>query len=284
MSETLLDIAQATSRTPLGRRHQHALRRGAVRQPKPIPFDAFERERYPEPALGLARDFFVGLARGEYGAIAQFSLLSTALTLNGAPLDLILAATHASSDEARHTEYCLKMAEVSGQPTPIQLARATLDAGLPATLELEDVDLAMLRYVAVSETLATALLTACRNQASDPVVRALLTALVADEVHHARLGWYYAAYRSPAWSQAERQRLADQMAEVVVGLEQEFWQGRDAPCGFEEPARALGLLDSVTQRAVINEVMESEILPALDALGFNSSKAWQLRPTPAPCD
>jgi hypothetical protein len=274
----MLDIDQTRSSTPLGRRHQRELRRGAIRHQKPIPFEAFEKSRYAEPALSLARELFIGLARGEYGAIAQFASLSTGLTLHAAPLELILGATRASSDEARHTDYCLKMAELCGNAAPVQLSRASLEANVPASLTLAELDLAMLANCAVAETLATALLTACRNQASDPVARAFMTALVADEVHHARLGWYYAAYRSASWTQPERQRLADRMAETVVGLEREFWMGRDAPPGFEAQARALGVLDSETQRAVIRDAAEREILPALDALGFNSSLAWQLRP------
>ena len=280
MNQAMLDIAQASSQTPFGRRHQRELRRGAIRHPKPIPFEAFDRSRYAEPALCLARELFVGLARGEYGAIVQFARLSTGLTLHAAPLELILGAARASSDEARHTEYCLKMAAICGNAAPVQLSRAALDASLPALLTLEELDLAMLRDCAVAETLATALLTACRKQARDPVARAFMTALVADEVHHARLGWYYAAYRAPSWTHAERQRLADRMAEVVVGLEQEFWMGRDAPPGLEAAARALGVLDSETQRSVVRDVAEQEILPALDALGFNSSQAWRLRPRP----
>lgn len=135
----------------------------------------------------------------------------------------------------------------------------------------------MLKYAAVGETLAAALLTQCRRQASDPVTRALFTSLVADEVHHARLGWYFAAHRSREWQLSERQRLADRVAEFVIDIEREFWTGSDAPAAAAPAARALGVLDSGTQRAVIADVMNEEIVPALDALGLGGSHAWAAR-------
>src|SRR5205823_6464002 len=89
--------------------------------------------------------------------------------------------------------------------------------------------------------------------------------------------WYYAAHRTPSWTLAERQQLADRVAERIVGIEEEFWMGRDAPSRAAASARALGILDSKTQRAVIRDAMENEVVPALDALGFGGSQVWAMR-------
>jgi hypothetical protein len=242
-----------------------------------IPFASFRAADYSASALALAHELYAGLAFGEHTAIALFAQLSIGLTVSRAPFELTLAATQASSDETRHAEYCAEMAALCG-PRPSFASAEEIAKSLSDPFSLEALDLSMLKYAAVSETLAVALLSACRKRATDPVARALLNTLVADEVHHARLGWYYAAYRAPNWSLAERQRLADAMAEVVVGLEAEFYWGRDAAPGSELDARALGVLDTETQRRIVGEVMVQEILPGLDALGFNCSRAWELRP------
>jgi hypothetical protein len=100
---------------------------------------------------------------------------------------------------------------------------------------------------------------------------------VADEVHHARLGWYYLAWRSPQWTRAQRQRVADRVGDLVVSIERRFWRGRDAPKAARTAARALGVLESVGQRAAVRAVMEDEIVPALDAIGLGTSHAWRIR-------
>jgi hypothetical protein len=142
---------------------------------------------------------------------------------------------------------------------------------------VEEVDHFLLKYSAVGETLAAALLTECRSHASDPVAHAMYTSITGDEVHHARLGWYYFSWRAPRWTAAERQRLANRIAEFVVDIEAEFWTGRDAPRGHEAAALALGVLDTARQREAIARVMEDEIVPGLEALGLGGSHMWKAR-------
>jgi hypothetical protein len=115
------------------------------------------------------------------------------------------------------------------------------------------------------------------TRAKDRTLRALFAAIVADEVHHARVGWYYLAWRAPQWSQAERQRVADYVGRAVVSVEKRFWQGRDAAPSARRAARALGVLESEGQRDAVREIMENEIVPGLDALGLGASHAWRMR-------
>jgi hypothetical protein len=60
-------------------------------------------------------------------------------------------------------------------------------------------------------------------------------------------------------------------------LEREFWIGRDAPRASADAARELGVLDSARQREAIRDVMETEIIPGLDALGLSGSASWAAR-------
>ena len=148
---------------------------------------------------------------------------------------------------------------------------------IPSALDIERLDFLMLKYTAVGETLAAALLTESRRRASDPLLRALFTSIVSDEVHHARLGWYYVQYRAERWSPAERLRLAGKVAEFMAGIEQDFAHGSDASPAAAAAAKALGLLDSATQCQAVADVMNEEIVPALDNLGLSGSAAWAER-------
>jgi hypothetical protein len=272
-------VRRILSDTPLAAQHDRTLRGDLTRTHKPIAWQEFERSRYPDAALALAENLFTKLAGGEYSAVALFSQITSALALTQAPIDFVAVSARVSSDEIRHADYCLRMAGLcAGHDVQLELSPAALASDVPSALDLASLDFLMLKYAAVGETLAAALLTECRRRASDPVCRALFTSIVSDEVHHARLGWCYAAYRAPRWSHDERQRLADRVAEFVLGIEREFWRGRDAPAAAADAARALGVLDSETQRGAIADVMQSEILPGLDALGLGGSATWAIRP------
>jgi len=273
-----VSIRLGSSGTPLERRHELVAAGRATRRRVTIPFTSFDRARYPTPALALAVSAQRALALGEYGAVHLFARLASGVSLNAAPLDLVLAAASVPADEARHSELALRMAEqFSGEPAEVRLDRAGVPKSAWTPMEIEEVDMAMIEICAIGETLAAALLAACRDIARDPVPRALFTSLTGDEVHHARLGWYYLAWRAPQWSRTERQRAADRAGAMIAQVERGFWKGRDAPPGSRRAARALGVLDSPTQRRVIRSIMEDEIVPGLDALGLGASHAWRVR-------
>ncbi|HEY4104260.1 MAG TPA: ferritin-like domain-containing protein [Polyangiaceae bacterium] len=271
-------LTRQLSQTPLAEVHDDAIRGAVARNARPIPWQDFERARYPEEALGLARDFFVKLAAGEYSAVALFAQITSALALTEAPIDFVAASARVSSDEIRHADYCLRMASLcQGSDVTISVPVATLATDIPSALDIEELDYLVLKYAAVGETLAAALLTECRRRATDPVLRALFTSIASDEVHHARLGWFYAKHRAERWSPETRARLTARVAEFVRGIEVEFAHGRDAPAHASDAARALGVLDSLTQRQAIAELMDAEIIPALDAIGLDGSGAWAAR-------
>ncbi|HWZ93409.1 MAG TPA: ferritin-like domain-containing protein [Polyangiaceae bacterium] len=273
-----VSLTRVLSDTPLASVHDDAIRGASGRNSRPIPWSEFERSRYPEEALSLARDLFVKLAAGEYSAVALFAQITSSLALTQAPIDFVAASARVSSDEIRHADYCLRMAGLcQGSAVTVSVPAAALASDIPHALDVEELDFLMLKYAAVGETLAAALLTECRRSATDPVLRALFTSIVSDEVHHARLGWYYAKYRAELWVPEARERLAQRVAEFVIGIEVEFSRGRDAPRHASDGARALGVLDSATQREVIADVMNTEIVPALDAVGLSGSQAWAQR-------
>lgn len=264
--------------TPLARQHRRELEKGPTRRLRPIPWTKFRRDAYPAPALALAEHEMSSLAIGEYTAVDQFARVASALTLNGAPLDLVACAARIPSDEVRHADYALRFASMlAGHELTLPLTPPPYLRNFEKPVSLEQLDVLMVELPTIGETLAAALLTACAERAVDPVARGVLSSILSDEVHHLRLGWYYFAWRAPQWSRADQQRVADFAASVIVDVERQFWLGRDAPAGSKRAATELGVLDSVTQRKVVRKVMLDEIVPGLDAFGLGASHAWKVR-------
>ena len=203
--------------TPLAREHERLLARRDRRAILPIPWRRFERERYPQAALALAAGFQRDLAVGELLAVDGFSRVAAALALLAAPLDCSSARPRAcrrtrfampittcacsrSSRAARSTRRARR-----SRPTSCRRARARTPGGRRRSPRSTC-------GCSRSRSSARRWRARCSSSAggrrSDPVAGALYRSVVADEIHHARLGWYYLAWRSAAWTARDRARLA----------------------------------------------------------------------------
>ena len=274
----MLQVRRLLTETPLARQHERVMEGRPRHKVAPIPWDAFRRSRWPAGALRLALDAQQKLAMGEYLAVDLFSRVASGIALLGAPIDLVAAAAAIPGDEIRHADITLRMAGLlAGKDVTVDVNQRLVSERWTHRMTQEELDDFMVEVPAIGETLACALLKACADRATDPTVKSVYANLVRDEVHHARFGWYYLAWRSPQWTRAERQRVADRMGANLVGLERRFWNGRDAPAGARKAARSLGVLDSLGQREVIRSIMEDEIVPGLDAVGLGASHAWKVR-------
>jgi hypothetical protein len=275
---TRVRVQRVLTKTPLARQHDRALGGRLTRRIPAIPWGTFDRSKYPAAALALAAEAQSKLALGEYGAVDLFAHLASAMALNGVPFDLVAAAARTPADEIRHADYAMRAARMlGGEDVAITVDTGALQKRWSKPVDLERLDLLMLEICAIGETLSCALLSACLERATDPVMHAVFSGIVSDEVHHARLGWYYLAWRSPQWTQADRQRVANRGGDILVKMEKQFWRGRDAEPKARKGARALGVLESEGQREAVQAVTEGEIVPALDALGLGASHAWKIR-------
>jgi len=274
----MLKLRRLLTETPLARQHERVMQGRPRHKVAPIPWDSFDRRRWPDAALKLALNAQQMLAMGEYLAVDLFARVSSAIALLGAPIDLVAAAAAIPSDEIRHADITLRMATLmAGGDVTVPVRKQLVSERYSHRMTQEELDDFMIEIPAIGETLACALLKACADRATDPTVKALYANIVRDEVHHARFGWYYLAWRAPQWTRPERQRVADRMGANVVEIERRFFKGRDAPAPARRAARALGVLDSPAQRVVVRRIVEDEIVPALDALGLGASHAWRVR-------
>lgn len=273
-----MQIRRVLTTTPLARLHERTILQRGPRKGIHVPWKSFDRSRYPEAALALAYDAQRMLALGEYSAVGLFARFVDGLARIGAPFDIVSAAARVPQDEIRHADLAFRFASLCAQrDVSIEANEEKTPSRWNERLTLDDLDSFAIEVIAIGETLACALLSACRDGATDGLAHAIYANIVADEVHHARLGWYYLLWRAPQWSQGDRQRLADNAGAMVLQIEPRFCTGRDAPRGAQKAARALGVLDTSRQQRGVLDVMENEIVPGLDALGLGASYAWERR-------
>ena len=275
-----MKIKRVLTSTPLARLHERTILQRGPRKGIAVPWGSFRREKWPEPALALAYDAQRMLALGEYSAVSLFARFVDGLARAGAPFDLVSAATRVPQDEIRHADLAFRFASMcAAREVTVDVTQADEQSSKRwhERLTIEDLDSFAIEIVAIGETLACGMLAGCRDGATDPVAHAVYSNIVADEVHHARLGWYYLLWRAPQWTQADRQRVANNAGEMMVQVETRFGRGRDAPRGAQKAARALGVLDTQRQRRIVKDLMENEIVPGLDALGLGASHAWEKR-------
>ncbi|HSQ66759.1 MAG TPA: ferritin-like domain-containing protein [Polyangiaceae bacterium] len=273
-----MQIRRVLTNTPLARVHERTILQRGPRKGVAVPWSSFRADRYPAAALALSYDAQRMLALGEYSAVSLFARFVEGLTRAGAPFDLVSAAARVPSDEIRHADLAFRFAALcAGREVSVEAGEQHTSSRFDRPMALDELDTFAIEVVAIGETLACALLSACLDGATDPVAHAVYSNIVADEVHHARLGWYYLLWRAAQWSLEQRQRVADHAGAMVVQVETRFGTGRDAPRGAQKAARALGVLNTTRQRRVVADVMKHEIVPGLDGLGLGASHAWRAR-------
>lgn len=277
-----MPLFRAVTDTPLTRQLAQDVDGRFAQRRVSIPWSSFVARDYPDEALAIATDAMRWLATGEYTAVEGFARLTVAFSWHGVPYDLIAACARIPSDEIRHSEIAVRAAErLSGKPAnrvplPVETRRPKKAGEVRCSLRELDVQVATLP--ALLETLAVGLLSEARKRATDPMMKAVYGAVLADEIHHARLGWYYLAWRAPQWSLEDRQHLANALAPRIAARAAMISDGRPAPRGSARALRALGVMDAATQAAVVKRVMQAEVVPGFDALGLGMSHAWKLSP------
>lgn len=178
----------------------------------------------------LPRELRAGLAElwrarmvSEHRAIGIFHLFALDLLAAGAPAEVLSGVSRAALDEVRHAELMARLASLYGD------APASPPPGIPPLSEDYAITIDQqaareaLHLCVGSETFSAVLLQARRERATDPVVRDVLGVLLADEIHHARLGWAYLR----AW-----------LADDASGARLEFMRGEIVPL-FDDLTRAM---------------------------------------------
>jgi hypothetical protein len=197
-------------------------------------------------------------ARSELHAAAVFAAVSRSLFAARSPEELLWLASRAVCDEIRHSEICRYVASrYRGAPVERPalgpLVQPRLGAGAHAVLQ-----------GAINETIGSAFLSACLEDARGPLARAALRELAADETDHARLGWAVLA-AAPAKGPT-RLEVAERLPALVRAAE-DAWRARAAELPESLPP-GHGCLDRSTLIQVVEYALTELVLPGFAHLGI----------------
>lgn len=137
----------------------------------------------------LLAESWARTALAEHASVASFARFGLDLAALGAPPELLADTAHAMQDEIRHAQLAFALASTyagrSIGPGPLPMH------GLAAGGSAEAIVRAAVREGCIEETLAAAQAELAAHRATDPIVRAVLTAIADDEARHAVLAWRF---------------------------------------------------------------------------------------------
>lgn len=202
-------------------------------------------------------------AESELGAGAVFAGVAKGLFGAGVPHEIVWLASRAVLDELRHSEICRHVAAVysgavSERPSPRSVPAPPTSAVAYAVL-----------HGAINETLGSAFLSACLDEAEGPLVRAALRELLTDETDHARIGW--GAFAALPEGGKGRHEVVQRLPEMVLAT-RKAWRIRagELPEGLP---RGHGCLPRADVLEVVDSALQSLVLPGFVHLGVNVSAA-----------
>jgi hypothetical protein len=282
-------LAPATER--LGRMHRVQVHR----DPWPD-FTTFEPERYDARLRRAAAVQWAGRARAEHGSVQQFTILAHALCNARIELAVLGALARLTTDEVRHAELCAEMAPAcwpegrASEPAVFRWDPPRLPwVGPPLLAEDPGPTYAwaaeaILISCCIGETLSRPMLEAIAVVANEPLAQAVARQILRDEHLHATFGWETLGLLLPRLDQAQRDALEQRMTRSFGAVES------STACGIAVEAVAgkslaiaegdelnLGTLSDEQYAMIFYATLEAEILPQLDALGLDGSRAWAER-------
>ena len=209
-----------------------------------LPWGTLELERHTGADTLEARRVWSNGVFTEYASAAAFSSLATAMLECGAPVDLVALAADIVVDELFHVELSSRLTMELGGATPIafdfdRIAPVTTPGSRPLMRAAE----IAITTSCVGEALSIPALVRSRTLATEPLVRAVLDRLLADEGPHAKCGLWFFDWAADQLADAERAHLA-RLAEATIETYAPLWQGGEV-LGVHDPGGARAMRDAV---------------------------------------
>jgi hypothetical protein len=220
----------------------------------------------PERRRELA-ELWQARALSESSVKSVFEQLVAELSATGAHPEVLALARRALSDEARHARICAELAAAyRGGPVLDVIAPAVRLPDYPVSPRLRAA-LHAVNLCCIGETIATAFVEACLAECAWPALRELHGRHLADEIHHARIGWAHLA----SLSLAERGELACHLPELVRA-QVLAWEARLG----ELPERGVpghGYPPRATLVAVVHGAVRDVVLPGFEYVEVDATRA-----------
>lgn len=223
------------------------------------------------PPCERVRTTWLRRAEAEYASAALSLQLAHWLTEVAAPPELIFAAMDIARDEFGHAERSGEVARAAGATLMPQIDRGVLSAPRdPRRPVEEDLLAALLRSFCVGETLAVPLFRSMRAGCTQPTARAVLDAILVDEVRHREFSWIALEWLLAGPGGEALRDAAGPLASACVRGRVEVcstpleWVLRDTA---SEEERAWGLISAGAYRDTVLAGIERELRPRFVRLG-----------------
>ena len=250
-----------------------------------IDWEGLDPDNYDEQTREQARREWASRAVAEYYSTSQFSQLSHRLCALGAPVELIGASTRLSTDECRHAELCAMVADRLG-------GRQGYDVGDEQLSMFDDADdlwlavyQSILQLCCFGETISVPILEAMHVVSNDPVIEEVAGIIAADEGYHMNFGWEALEWMTPKLDDEQRRAVRESLPRLVGSFEQVCRGGPEVLQQLagedlvveEDDEPNLGTLTDLQYAGIFYHCIEEDVLPRLQALGFDSRAIWEER-------
>jgi hypothetical protein len=184
-------------------------------------------------------------------------------------------------DEVGHARLCAEVAARLGAGRPQYDARPVRARLADLTDPMGRTTAILLVEAAMGETISMALFRAGRRAATEPLTRAALSAILADEVRHQRNGWTGMTALWPSLSGPQREALQREATNGLAAFERQVavpaLRRLEAGEPFDPAFAALGVLAPEARVDAFYRAVEHLVVPRLTALGLDGGRAWSER-------
>ena len=261
----MLDLSSPSPTLALHARRFHDAALGAELQAGA--FSHFDRRAFSRAEIAWGRAAWQQRTLDEYRSLVGLSEFLDEVGALGLPFDALATAVRVVRDEARHVELCRRMVkalggsdQIPGEPTWVRSNRRQ-----PL---FERALTSVMGSLCVGETLSVALLAATRDVTDEPLTRAVLTCLTADESIHSRLGWTLLPLLWPQAARATKKRLTAEIGRSLRYAEQMTLDGAD-----DGPRNPFGDLKADERRRVFTRAVKRDVLDRFAALKIGPIRA-----------
>jgi len=184
-------------------------------------------------------------------------------------------------DEVRHARLCATVGARLGAAAPRYDAGPVRARLAPLVDPLARAGAILCAEVAIGETISMTLFRAGRRATTEPLTRAALEAILRDEVRHQLLGWEGLAALWPMLDPAGLAALQGEATGALAACEQTIalpvLRRLEAGEPFDPACAELGVLAPEARVEAFYAAIEQLVVPHLDRLGLDGTRAWRDR-------
>ena len=229
-------------------------------------WEALDASAYAPEVRERGRRAFVLRALDEQRSLLAFTQLLGELCEAGAPIDVIGSLSRVVRDEARHVDLCDRVVKKLGG-WDAKVPEPNWVRSNPKTPVKRRILATVIGSLCVGETVSVHMIKAVRENATDPVVHAVLTQMLADESFHSRFGWYW--IESMPLDDADRAFAQRYLERLIPNLVKQLAPMQSAR--RQHVASPFGSASSEARAEAYRAAVEKTILPGFDKAGLDAS-------------